>query len=104
MKLDTVRLKKLLLLALPYLLVGLICTNLGQAWRMAEGSDVSEKLLSFFTTVGIAFRNPLPSIHPIDLMVGLICGAGLRAAVYLRGRNAKHFRHNLEYGSARWSA
>lgn len=102
MKPDTVRLKKLLLPALPYLLVGLICTNLGQAWRMAEGLNVSEKLLSFFTTVGIAFRNPLPSIHPIDLMVGLICGAGLRAAVYLRGRNAKHFRHNLEYGSARW--
>ena len=102
MKPNTVKLKKLLLLALPYLLVGLICTNLGQAWRMAEGSNVSEKLLSFFTTVGIAFRNPLPSIHPIDLMVGLICGAGLRAAVYLRGRNAKHFRHNLEYGSARW--
>lgn len=102
MKPDTIRLKKLLLLALPYLLVGLICTNLGQAWRMAEGSNVSEKLLSFFTTVGIAFRNPLPSIHPMDLMVGLICGAGLRAAVYLRGRNAKHFRHNLEYGSARW--
>ncbi|MGN8801081.1 type IV secretory system conjugative DNA transfer family protein [Candidatus Merdisoma sp. HCP28S3_D10] len=99
---DTVKLKKLLIRALPYILIGLVCTNLGEAWRIAEGANASEKLLSFFTTMGIAFGNPLPSFHPIDLMVGLICGAGLRAAVYIRGKNAKNFKHNLEYGSARW--
>ena len=102
MSLDTVKLKKLLIRALPYILIGLVCTNLGEAWRMAEGANASEKLLSFFMTMGIAFGNPLPSFHPIDLMVGLICGAGLRAAVYIRGKNAKNFKHNLEYGSARW--
>ena len=102
MSLDTVKLKKLLIRALPYILIGLVCTNLGEAWRMAEGANASEKLLSFFTTMGIAFGNPLPSFHPNDLMVGLICGAGLRTAVYIRGKNAKNFKHNLEYGSARW--
>ena len=102
MRLDTVKLKKLLIRALPYILIALVCTNLGEAWRIAEGANASEKLLSFFTTMCIAFGNPLPSFHPIDLMVGLICGAGLRAAVYIRGKNAKNFKHNLEYGSARW--
>ena len=92
---DTVKLKKLLIRALPYILIGLVCTNLGEAWRMAEGANASEKLLSFFTTVGIAFGNPLPSFHPIDLMVGLICGAGLRAAVYIRGKNAKNFKEDF---------
>lgn len=102
MKLDTVKLKKLLILALPYIVVGLLCTNLGEAWRMAEGADASEKLLSFFEEIGIAFGNPFPSLHPVDLMVGLICGSGLRLAVYLRGKNAKNYKHNREYGSARW--
>ena len=102
MKLDTVKLKKLLILALPYIVVGLLCTNLGEAWRMAEGADASEKLLSFFEEIGIAFGNPFPSFHPVDLMVGLICGASLRVAVYLRGKNAKNYKHNREYGSARW--
>lgn len=104
MKLDTVKLKKLLILALPYIVVGLLCTNLGEAWRMAEGADASEKLLSFFEKIGIAFGNPFSSFHPVDLMVGLICGAGFRVAVYLRGKNAKNYKHNREYGSARWSA
>ena len=102
MRIDTVKLKKLLLKALPYLLFGLFCTHFGQAWRMAEGTNASEQLLSFFQTAGAAFRNPLPSLHPVDLLTGLLCGAGLRAAVYVRGKNAKHFRHNIEYGSARW--
>ena len=69
---------------------------------MAEGTNASERLLSFFQTAGAAFRNPLPSLHPVDLLTGLLCGAGLRAAVYVRGKNAKHFRHYIEYGSARW--
>lgn len=92
MKLNTTKLKKQLILALPYILVGLLCTNLGEAWRMAEGADASEKLLSFFTTLGIAFGNPLPSLHPVDLAVGLGCGAAFKAAVYLRGKNAKHMQ------------
>ena len=102
MRIDTVKLKKLLLKVLPYLLFGLFCTHFGQAWRMAEGTNASERLLSFFQTAGAAFRNPLPSLHPVDLLTGLLCGAGLWAAVYVRGKNAKHFRHNIEYGSARW--
>ena len=102
MRIDTVKLKKLLLKVLPYLLFGLFCTHFGQAWRMAEGTNASERLLSFFQTAGAAFRNPLPSLHPVDLLTGLLCGAGLRTAVYVRGKNAKHFRHNIEYGSARW--
>ena len=102
MRIDTVKLKKLLLKVLPYLLFGLFCTHFGQAWRMADGTNASEQLLSFFQTAGAAFRNPLPSLHPVDLLTGLLCGAGLWAAVYVRGKNAKHFRHNIEYGSARW--
>lgn len=102
MRIDTVKLKKLLLKVLPYLLFGLFCTHFGQAWRMAEGTNASERLLSFLETAGAAFRNPLPSLHPVDLLTGLLCGAALRAAVYVRGKNAKHFRHNIEYGSARW--
>ena len=102
MRIDTVKLKKLLLKVLPYLLFGLFCTHFGQAWRMAEGTNASERLLSFFQTAGAAFRNPLPSLHPVDLLTGLLCGFGLWAAVYVRGKNAKHFRHNIEYGSARW--
>ena len=102
MRIDTVKLKKLLLKVLPYLLFGLFCTHFGQAWRIANGTNASEQLLSFFETAGAAFRSPLPSLHPVDLLTGLLCGAGLRAAVYVRGKNAKHFRHNIEYGSARW--
>ena len=67
MSLDTVKLKKLLIRALPYILIGLVCTNLGEAWRIAEGANASEKLLSFFTTMGIAFGNPLPSPDPTRL-------------------------------------
>ena len=102
MRIDTVKLKKLLLKVLPYLLFGLFCTHFGQAWRMADGTNASEQLLSFFETAAVAFRSPFPSLHPVDLLTGLLCGAGLWAAVYVRGKNAKHFRHNIEYGSARW--
>ena len=94
--------KKLLILNLPYIIAGLVCTNLGEAWRIAEGADMSEKLLGFLSALGTAFSNPLPSIHPLDLLVGICCGAGLRLAVYLKGKNAKKYRHNEEYGSARW--
>lgn len=94
--------KKLLILNLPYLIAGLVCTNLGEAWRLGEGADMSEKLLGFLSALGQAFSNPLPSLHPLDILVGVCCGAGLRLAVYLKGKNAKKYRHNEEYGSARW--
>ena len=94
--------KKLILTNLPYVLIGLACTNLGEAWRMAEGGDASEKLLSLIGTIPAAFGNPLPSFNAFDLCVGLICGLLLRLAVYLRGKNAKKYRHNVEYGAARF--
>ena len=99
---NSTKIKKTLIKLLPYIIVGLVCTNLGEAWRLAEGVDMGKKMLSFFSMVGVAFGNPLPSLHPLDLLVGTICGGGLRLAVYLRGKNAKHYRHNEEYGSARW--
>ena len=94
--------KKLLILNLPYLIAGLVCTNLGEAWRIAEGADMSEKLLGFLSALGAAFSNPMPSLHPMDLLIGVCCGAGLRLAVYLKDKNAKKYRHGMEYGSARW--
>ena len=96
--------KKLILTNLPYVLVGLACTNLGEAWRMAEGGDASEKLLSLIGTIPAAFGNPLPSFNALDLCVGLICGLLLRFAVYMKGKNAKKYRHNIEYGAARWGS
>ena len=94
--------KKLVLLNLPYILLGLFATNLGEAWRLAAGADASAKMLSFFSTLPVALGSWWPSLHPLDLLVGLCCGAGLRLAVYLKGKNAKKYRHNVEYGSARW--
>lgn len=94
--------KRLLILNVPYFIVGLFATNLGEAWRLAEGADMSAKLLGFFHALTAALSNPLPSFHPADLLVGISCGAALRLAVYLKGKNAKKFRHNVEYGSARW--
>ena len=102
MKVDTKRLKKTMILSLPYLIFGLICTNIGEAWRLAEGADYSAKVLSFFSTIGMAFGNPLPSFYPVDLLVGLIGGAGLRLAVFIKSQNKKNYKHNVEYGSARW--
>lgn len=99
---KNVNIKKLLILNIPYILLGLFATNLGEAWRLAEGADMSAKLLGFFDTFMVALSNPLPSFHPLDLVVGIIFGAGLRLAVYMKGKNAKKYRHNEEYGSARW--
>ena len=99
---KNVNIKKLLILNIPYILLGLFATNLGEAWRLAEGADMSAKLLGFFDTFMVALSNPLPSFHPLDLVVGIIFGAGLRLAVYIKGKNAKKYRHNEEYGSARW--
>ena len=99
---TTKKLTKLLALYLPYLLLGLIATNFGEAWRLAEGKELGDKIMAMMGTVPLAFANPLPSLHPLDILVGLCCGAGLRLAVYLRGKNAKKYRHGMEYGSARW--
>ena len=99
---TTKKLTKLLALYLPYILLGLAATNFGEAWRLAEGKELGDKIMSMMGTIPVAFANPLPSLHPIDLLVGLCCGAGLRLAVYLRGKNAKKYRHSMEYGSARW--
>ena len=99
---TTKKLTKLLALCLPYILLGLVATNFGEAWRLSEGKELGDKIMSMMGTIPLAFANPLPSLHPLDLLVGLCCGAGLRLAVYLRGKNAKKYRHGMEYGSARW--
>lgn len=99
-----VNMKKLLILNVPYFLIGAVATNLGEAWRIASGTNMSEKLQGMVTggAFSAAFSNPMPSLHPIDLLVGVAVGGALRLAVYLKGKNAKKYRHNAEYGSARW--
>ena len=99
---TTKKLTKLLALYLPYILLGLVATNLGEAWRLAEGKELGEHIMSMMGTFPVAFANPLPSLHPLDLLIGFSCGTGLRLAVYLRSKNAKKYRHGMEYGSARW--
>ena len=96
------KLSKLLALYLPYVVIGLLATNLGEAWRLAAGKELGDKIVSLMDTLPAVFSNPLPSLHPFDLFIGLCCGAGMRLAVYLRGKNAKKYRHGMEYGSARW--
>lgn len=102
MKMTKKELKRLIILNIPYLVIGLVATNIGEAWRLATGFDSSEKILSFITTLGTAFQNPLPPLNPLDLLIGLCVGAAIRLAVYVKGKNAKKFRHKVEYGSARW--
>ena len=99
-----VNIKKLLILNVPYILIGAFATNIGEAYRIASGTNLSEKLQGMVIggAFGTAFSNPMPSFHPIDILVGIVVGAGLKLAVYLKGKNAKKYRHNAEYGSARW--
>lgn len=99
---NTSKLKKLILLNFPYVLIGLLATKLGQAWRLAEGADTSAKLINIMDGFAAAFRSPLPSLEPLDLFIGLVCGCLVKLAVWEKGRNAKKYRHNMEYGSARW--
>ena len=99
---TTKKLTKLLALYLPYILLGLVATNLGEVWRLAEGKELGDKIMAMMGTFPVAFANPLPSLHPLDLLIGFSCGAGLRLAVYLRSKNAKKYRYGMEYGSARW--
>ena len=99
---TTKKLTKLLALYLPYILLGLVATNFGEAWRLAEGKELGDKIMAMMGTFPVAFANPLPSLHPFDLVIGLCCGAGMRLALYLKSKNAKKYRHGMEYGSARW--
>ena len=96
------RLKRLLILNIPYVLIGLYATKLAEAWRLAEGTEISEKLLHLMDGVLAAFRFPWPSFVPSDLLLGVVLGCLLRLAVYLKSKNAKKYRHGMEYGSARW--
>ena len=98
------KIKKQIILRLPYFLIGLLATNLGEAWRLAAGTDISEKVQSLvldgvFTK---AFANPFPSFEVFDLLVGLLVAVVLRVIIYIRGKNAKKYRNDVEYGSARW--
>ena len=95
-------LKKIILQSVPYVLIGLLATKLGQGWRLAEGVNASEKVLNLMAGIGAAFQSPLPSFHPVDLCIGLLSGGFLRVAVHLKGQNAKKYRKGMEYGSARW--
>ena len=97
-------LKKLLVLNLPYLLFVYLFAKCGQAYRLAAGADASAKLLHLTGGISTAFANPLPSLHPFDLCVGLAGAVAVRLIVYSKGKNAKKYRKGEEYGSARWSA
>lgn len=94
--------KRLLILNIPYFILGLFAANFGEAWRIAGDADTSAKILSFLSAIPMAFQNLMPGFHPVDLLTGILSGAGLRLAVYLKGKNAKKYRHGMEYGSARW--
>lgn len=94
--------KKIILSSVPYVFVALFATKLGLAWRLAEGADVSEKALSLLSTLAVAFSSPAPSFHPFDLCVGIIVAGVFRGIVYVKSKNAKKYRKNEEYGSARW--
>ena len=94
--------KKFLLPNIPYVFIALFATKLGQAWRLAPGTDFSGKALHLMEGFAAAFQSALPSFHPIDLCVGVAAALLIRLIVYVKGKNAKKFRKNLEYGSARW--
>ena len=94
--------KKLILPNIPYVFIALFATKLGEAIRLAPGSDLSGKIMHFMEGLVAAFATITPSFHPVDLCVGIAVAAAIRLAVYVKGKNAKKFRKNLEYGSARW--
>lgn len=96
--------KRRIILWLPYLVIALFCTKFGKAWRLAEGADLSAKILSFFNAIPVVLKEPFPSFRLLDLLIGTMCGMGMWVMVYLKSRDAKKYRHNVEYGSARWSA
>ena len=94
--------KKIVVPNIPYVVIALFATKLGQAWRLAEGADASQKLLHLLDGFAAAFQTVMPSFHPLDLCIGVLAAAGIRLAVYLKAKNAKKYRKNEEYGSARW--
>jgi len=97
-----VNLKKLIIPNLPYAILGLYATKLGQAWRLAPGVSLADKLLRIMDGLVLAFQSAAPSFHPVDLLVGIACGVGLRFAVCMKGKNARKYRQGAEYGTARW--
>ena len=97
-----INIKKTVLLNIPYVFIALLATKIGQGWRLAPGSDFASKMLHLLDGFQAAFRTALPSFHPTDLLIGVLLTLILRLAVYIKGRNAKKFRKNMEYGSARW--
>ena len=99
---KNVNYKKLILPNIPYVFIGLLATKLGQAARLSPGVDFSSKAMNIMQGISMAFENIMPSFHPIDLLVGIAVGVIIRLVVYFKGKNAKKFRKNLEYGSARW--
>ena len=99
---KNVNYKKLILPNIPYVFIGLLATKLGQAARLSPGVDFSSKAMNIMQGISMAFENIMPSFHPIDLLVGIAAGVIIRLVVYFKGKNAKKFRKNLEYGSARW--
>ena len=101
-RIDTGEVAKILRLSLPYVMFGLYATKFGLAWRLAPGADAAQKFLSFTDSLSAAMQTPLPSFHPVDLAVGLLCGLGLRLAVCVQSMKAKKYRHGMEYGAARW--
>lgn len=94
--------KKLLILNLPYVFIGLMLTKVPQAWRLTTGYDFASKVLNLTDGFAAAFENPLPSLYPQDMLIGILLTAAIRLAVYLKGKNAKKYRKGIEYGSARW--
>ena len=99
---NVTRVKKQLILYLPYILISLMATKLGEAWRFSPGVEIGEKLRNIMTGAGMAFQSPLPSFQPLDLLIGILGGALVRVYVVTKGKNAKKYRKNIEYGSARW--
>ena len=99
---KNVNYKKLILPNIPYVFIGLLATKLGQAARLSPGVDFSSKAMNIMQGISMAFENIMPSFHPIDLLVGIAAAVIIRLVVYFKGKNAKKFRKNLEYGSARW--
>jgi len=98
----SINIKKLLILNIPYLVLGLAFTKVSEAWRYANGADLGAKILNLDVAFSKAFEIPLPSFHPTDLVIGLAIGVFIRLIVYVKGKNAKKYRHGREYGSARW--
>ena len=97
-----VKIKRMLLLNLPYVLIALLATKLGEAWRYSPGLDIAQKVLHLIDGFALAFQSPWPSLLPQDLILGIVIAGGIKLAVYFKGRNAKKYRKNIEYGSARW--